>query len=68
MTNSNFKAGDRVVYHPVSGSQETSTGTISKLLTHEETAGQKELRFVIVDNQTHKESIRKFEHIIKMAN
>lgn len=39
MSKSEFKEGDRVVYRPVGGAQQTSVGVIEKILTHPEEVG-----------------------------
>ena len=39
MSKSEFKEGDRVVYRPVGGAQQTSVGVIKKILTHPEEVG-----------------------------
>lgn len=73
---SEFKEGDRVVYHPVGGAMQTSVGTIKKILTHEEEVGarhttmhasQEEPRYVIENEHTHKETAYKRENIIEKA-
>jgi hypothetical protein len=74
---SEFKEGDRVVYHPVGGAQQTSVGVIKKILTHEEEVGtrhatmhasQEEPRYVIENEHTKKETAYKFENIVEKAN
>lgn len=71
---SEFKEGDRVVYHPVGGAMQTSVGTIKKILTHEEEVGtrhatmhatEQEPRYVIENEHTHKETAYKRENIVE---
>lgn len=73
---SEFKEGDRVVYHPVGGAMQTSVGTIKKILTHEEEVGarhttmhasESEPRYVIENEHTHKETAYKRENIVEKA-
>lgn len=73
---SEFKEGDRVVYHPVGGAMQTSVGTIKKILTHEEEVGarhatmhasEQEPRYVIENEHTHKETAYKRENIVEKA-
>lgn len=65
---SEFKEGDRVIYHPVSGSMQTSHGTITKILTHEKEVGIKEPRYLIEDERTSKETVHKSENIVQKSN
>lgn len=74
---SEFKEGDRVVYHPVGGAQQTSVGVIKKILTHEEQAGSRhttmhaspeEPRYLIENEHTKKETVYKRENIIEKSN
>lgn len=74
---SEFKEGDRVVYHPVGGAQQTSIRVIKKVLTHEEEAGtrhttmhasQEEPRYVIENEHTKKETAYKRENIVEKAD
>lgn len=73
---SEFKEGDKVVYHPVGGAMQTSIGTIKKVLTHEEEVGvrhttmhasEAEPRYVIENEHTHKETAYKRENILERA-
>lgn len=73
-TGTNFKEGDRVLYHPVGGASQTSIGTIKKILTHEEEFGsrhatmhatQSHPRYVIENEHTHKETAYKLENIVE---
>ena len=75
---SEFKEGDRVVYHPIGGAMQTSVGTIKRILTHEEEvevgsrhttmhASEQEPRYVIENEHTHKETAYKREHIVDKA-
>ena len=73
---SEFKEGDKVVYHPVGGAQQTSVGVIKKVLTHEEEVGARhatmhasetEPRYVIENEHTHKETAYKRENIVEKA-
>ena len=63
-----FVEGDRVVYHPVGGSVQTSTGVIKRILVHAQRAGESGVtakasaehpRFVIENDHTHKETAYK---------
>ena len=74
---SDFREGDRVVYHPVGGAMQTSIGTIKKILTHEEEVGSRhstmhaseaEPRYVIENEHTHKETAYKRENIVEKAS
>ena len=69
---SEFKEGDRVVYHPVGGAMQTSVGTIKKILTHKEEVGtttmhasESEPRYVIENEHTHKETVYKRDNIVE---
>ena len=71
-----FKEGDRVVYHPVGGAKQTSVGVIKKIITHEEEFGTRHAtmhaseehpRYVIENEHTHKETAYKLENIIEKA-
>lgn len=71
---SEFKEGDRVVYHPVGGAAATSVGVIKKVLTHVEEVGarhatmhasQEEPRYLIENEHTHKETAYKLDHIVE---
>lgn len=74
---SEFKEGDRVVYHPVGGAMQTSVGVIKKVLTHEEEVGarhatmhasEEEPRYVIENEHTKKETAYKRENIVEKAD
>src|SRR5690606_4521780 len=60
-----FSEGDHVIYHPVGGSVQTSTGIVRKILTHTAPAGESGIhakaseehpRFIIENDHTHKET------------
>lgn len=74
--NGDFAAGDRVVYHPVGGAAQTSTGVIRKVLTETAAAGESGVhakaspahpRFVIENDHTHKETAYKRENIVSLV-
>ena len=74
-----FKEGDHVEYHPIGGGQEntaTTTGTIKKILTEKQPAGETgvqvnasddEPRYLIENDKTGKETAYKKENIIGKA-
>lgn len=73
---SEFKEGDRVLYHPIGGAAQTSVGIIKKIITHEEEFGtrhatmhasESEPRYLIENEHTHKETPYKREHIVEKA-
>lgn len=72
-----FSEGEHVVYHPVGGSSQTSTGIVKKILTHTAPAGETGIhakaseehpRFIIQNDHTHKETAYKRENIIELVN
>jgi hypothetical protein len=71
-----FKEGDRVVYHPVGGAMQTTTGVIKRVITEEEEVGTRhttmhaseaEPRYVIENEHTRKETAYKRENIVEKA-
>jgi hypothetical protein len=72
-----FSEGDHVVYHPVGGSVQTSTGIVKRIMTHTAPAGESGInakaseehpRFVIENDHTHKETAYKRENIIELVD
>lgn len=68
----NYKVGDRVVYHPVGTAMQTTTGVIKEILTHPEEVGTRHTtvkaseehpRYVIENDHTHKETAYKLDNI-----
>lgn len=68
------QVGDRVIYHPVGGAMQTSTGRIMDILTHTAIAGdtgvrakasEEHPRYVIQNDHTQKETAYKREAIVE---
>ena len=58
---SNYSKGDRVVYQPSKDSQQTSIGTIDKVLQH---SPNEQPRFVVIDDSSKAEKVYGAENII----
>ena len=72
-----LKEGLRVEYHPVGLAETTSTGKITQVLTEKQPAGEtgvnvqaseEEPRFVILNENTNKETAYKAENIVKILD
>lgn len=73
----NLKKGNRVVYKPVRHAAPTSTGVIVKVLTRSEHAGSQQRmthaseekpRYLIENENTHKESVYGQEDIVQVLD
>lgn len=71
-----FGEGDHVIYHPVGGAMQTSTGVIKKIFTHTQPVGESGIhakaseehpRYLILNDHTHKESAYKRENIVEFV-
>ncbi|KAK9696577.1 hypothetical protein K7432_012391 [Basidiobolus ranarum] len=69
-----YQEGDRVEYHPVGTAPQLSTGKINKVLTHNEVVGDNPVeikadenrpRYLIENDNTHKETAYKQESITR---
>ena len=72
-----LKKGVRVEYRPIGGAETTSTGTIKDIVTHKQPAGSTGVnveaddehpRYVIENDNTHKETAYKLENIEKVLD
>ncbi|ORX95347.1 hypothetical protein K493DRAFT_219436 [Basidiobolus meristosporus CBS 931.73] len=72
-----YREGDHVEYHPIGTAPQLSTGTIKKVITHPEVvgdnpvevkAGENQPRYLIENDNTHKETAYKLESITQKIN
>ena len=69
----NFKENDRIIYQPVGGALQTSTGIIKRIIHQSIQHNEKEIKienelYVIENDYTHKETTYKRNCIIGLIN